>query len=85
MADQKKPIGYRPDDPIEEWIKDHAVGGRDKTDVVDIAVKFLMAWPEDDVDRILGGATPQKLKAFISSVRGENEADELKKTGRAKG
>jgi len=70
MAKLRKQIAYRPEDDVRAWIDKYAGEGksRNSNQLVDIAVRFLMAWPEQELFEILGRAETKQLKEYINPV-----------------
>ena len=70
VAKQKNQIAYRPEDDIEAWILGHVTKERKRAHVVDIAVKFLMAWPAEIAEKVIEKASLEKLKDLVAEIHG---------------
>lgn len=72
----RKLIGYRPDDEeTRKWL-DRFSGdtkGRSTNQLMDIAVKFLRAWPEDELFKILGRSSLEELKEYANYLLSEKK------------
>ncbi len=78
------PIAYRPDSDVKKFIESYCPsnGKLPATQLVDIAVRFLMMHPETQVDSIVMGILKGRLRGYDSPEAKEFEdVIRTKKTG----
>lgn len=75
-----KQISYRPSKEALDFLEMHTEPGStlNKSGLIEVAVRLLMAWPEAELAQIIGNAVkPEKLKTWVESyVNAKEFADE---------